>query len=464
MHSVNPKGMIMLSLKKILLQIQNNIESIIKDDSVLGKDLWQILLQQHPADIALILNNVDDEMRIALFKKLPQELGCSVFENIDEPTQAFILSNLDIDDVEYILTEIPVSALTDLFEHISDEELEKYLKLLQVKQRNKLISLRSFAPESAGARMETDVLTLQENFTIKRSIEVLQRLTPKQSVDNVIYVTDKNNIVVGSLTLDKLVMNKPETLLSKIMDKVEFLVDVDEDQEEVANQMKHYNLTSAPVIDREKHFLGIITAENLFEIITEEESEDVYKMSGQAPLEYSYFSTPTIRLIWQRIPWLLGLLLLQSFSSLILARYDTMLSQYTIITFFLTMLIGTGGNAGNQSATLVIRGLTTKEITRQNGIKMLIREMGISVIMSLIIVLVGFTRVYYTSHDIISTIAISISLFLIIITSITLGTLIPLILERLNLDPAHSAAPFLTTLMDILGVGIYCLVCSKILG
>lgn len=454
----------MLTFKKILLQIQNNIESIIKEDSILGKDLWQILLQQHPADIALILNNVDNQTQIALFKKLPQELGCKVFEKINEPTQAFILSNLDLDDIEYILTEIPVSALTDLFEHISDEELERYLKLLQVKQRNKLISLRSFAPESAGARMQTDVLTLQENFTIKRSIEVLQRLTPKQSVDNVIYVTDKNNIVVGFLTIDKLVMNKPEALLSQIMNKVEFLVDVDEDQEEVANQMKHYNLISAPVIDKDKHFLGIITAEDVFEIMTEEESEDVYKMSGQSPLEHSYFSTPTHQLIWQRIPWLIGLLLLQSFSSLILSGYDDMLSRYTIITVFLTMLIGTGGNAGNQSATLVIRGLTTKEITRQNGIKMLWREMGISVVMALIIVLVGFTRIYYTSHDLISTIAISFSLFLIIITSITLGTLIPLILERLNLDPAHSAAPFLTTLMDILGVTIYCFICSKILG
>lgn len=454
----------MLTLKKILLQIENNIESIIKEDSILGKDLWQILLKQHPADIALILNNVDNETQIALFKKLPKTLSVKVFEKINEPTQAFILSGLDYDEIAYILTEIPVSSLTDLFEHISDEELEKYLKLLQIKQRNKLISLRSFAPESAGARMQTDVLTLQENFTIRRSIEVLQRLTPKQSVDNVIYVTDKNNIVVGSLTIDKLVMNKPDSLLNQIMNKIEFLVDVDEDQEEVANLMKHYNLISAPVIDKEKHFLGIITAEDVFEIMTEEESEDVYRMSGQAPMEHSYFSTPTHQLIWQRIPWLLGLLLLQSFSSLILSHYDDMLSQYTIITFFLTMLIGTGGNAGNQSATLVIRGLTTKEITRQNGIKMLIREMGISVIMSLIIVLVGFTRVYYTTHDLISTIAISFSLFLIIITSITLGTLIPLILERFNIDPAHSAAPFLTTLMDILGVMIYCFVCSRILG
>ncbi|MFA6991149.1 MAG: magnesium transporter [Candidatus Babeliales bacterium] len=454
----------MLTLKKILLQIENNIESIIKEDTILGKDLWQILLQQHPADIALIINNIDNQSQIALFKKMPKDLAFNVFEKIQEPIQAFILANLDHDDIAYILTEIPVSALTDLFEHISDEELEKYLKLLQVKQRNKLISLRSFAPESAGARMQTDVLTLQENFTVKRSIEVLQRLTPKQSVDNVFYVTDKNNVIVGYLTIDKLVLNKPETLLSQIMDEAEFLVYVDEDQEDVANQMKHYNLICAPVIDKEKHFLGIITAEDVFEIMTEEESEDVYKMSGQAPMEHSYFATPTWQLVRQRIPWLIGLLLLQSFSSMILLQYNSMISSYAIITLFLTMLIGTGGNAGNQSATLVIRGLTTKEITRQNGIKMLVREMGISLILASIIVLVGFTRVFYTSHDIVSTIAITLSLFLIIVTSITLGTLIPLVLERFNLDPAHSAAPFLTTLMDILGVLIYCVVCSRILG
>lgn len=454
----------MITLKKILLQIENNIESIIKEDTILGKDLWQILLEQHPADIALIINNIDNQSQIALFKKMPKDLAFKVFEKIQEPIQAFILANLDHDDIAHILTEIPVNALTALFEHISDEELEKYLKLLQVKQRNKLISLRSFAPESAGARMQTDVLTLQENFTVKRSIEVLQRLTPKQSVDNVFYVTDKNNVIVGYLTIDKLVLNKPETLLSQIMKEAEFLVYVDEDQEDVANQMKHYNLICAPVIDKEKHFLGIITAEDVFEIMTEEESEDVYKMSGQAPMEHSYFATPTCQLVRQRIPWLIGLLLLQSFSSMILLQYNSMISNYAIITLFLTMLIGTGGNAGNQSATLVIRGLTTKEITRQNGIKMLIREMGISLILASIIVLVGFTRVFYTSHDIVSTIAITLSLFLIIVTSITLGTLIPLILERFNLDPAHSAAPFLTTLMDILGVLIYCIVCSRILG
>ena len=454
----------MLSIKKILLQIENNVESIIKEDNILGKDLWLILQQQHPADIALIINNIEHEFQINLFKKLPKELAIKVFEKIQEPVQADILSHLDQDDIEWIITQIPVNALTELFEHISDQDLEKYLKLLQVKQRNALISLRSFPPESAGARMQSDVLTLQENFTVKRSIEVLQRLTPKQTLTRRIYITDKNNVVVGYLDLDKLVLNKPETPLAQIMEKSELLVTVDEDQEDVANQMRHYNLDSAPVIDREKHFLGIITVEDVFEIIEEEESEDVYKMSGQAPMEYSYFATPTWTLVKQRIPWLIGLLLLQSFSSMILASYDDMISRYTIITLFLTMLIGTGGNVGNQSATLVIRGLTTKEITRQNGMKMLLREVSIALIIAGIVVTFGFARVYHASHDLVSTIAISLSLFLIIVTSVALGTLIPLTLERFNLDPAHSAAPFLTTLMDILGVIIYCFVCSKILG
>src|SRR5262249_29621789 len=149
---------------------------------------------------------------------------------------------------------------------------------------------------------------------------------------------------------------------------------------------------------------------------------------------------------------------------LILSSYSFILNKYSIIAVFLTMLIGTGGNAGNQSATLVIRGLTTKEMTRHNAWKVLLREFGMSLVIALILVIVGFARVYYTSRHLLSAIAISLSLFLIVISSIISGALIPLILERLDIDPAHSAAPFLTTLMDILGVLIYCFVCSRILG
>ncbi len=454
----------MLLIKKILLQIENNIETIIHEDSGLGKDLWYILLQQHPADIAMLISQLSFAYQLALFKKLPMDFAVKVFEKIPEEVQANLLVNLDSDAATVILKAIPADALTDLFDYLSDEDLEKYLKLLHAKQRNQIISLLSFDPSSAGGRMRSDVVTLHDNFTVRRSIELLQRLSTKKEIMHRIYVTNVDNIVVGFITLDKLVLSKPDILLAKIMEKNELLVYVDEDQEDIVNQMEHYGLVSAPVVDKEHHFLGVITADDVYEIIKEEGSEDVYKMSGLSPMEYSYFATPWWILMRQRLPWLIGLLLLQSFSSLILANYSSLLNQYAIITLFLTMLVGTGGNAGNQSATLVIRGLTTKEITRQNGIKMLLREFSLSLVMAVILGMVSFVRVWFTAHTMFYSLVISFSLFLIVVTSMLMGALIPIVLERLGIDPAHSATPFLATLMDILGVLIYCFICSRFLG
>lgn len=454
----------MLLIKKILLQIENNIETIISEDSGLGKDLWHILLQQHPADVAMLIGQLVFEYQVKLFKKLPLDFAVKVFEKIPEEVQANLLVSLDSDVATVILKAIPVDKLTDLFDYLSDENLEKYLKLLHSKQRNQIISLLSFDPSSAGGRMRSDVVTLQDTFTVKRSIELLQRLSTTLHIMHRIYIINADNIVVGFVTLDKLVLSKPDVLLAKIMEKNELLVYVDEDQEDIVNQMEHYDLMCAPVVDKEHHFLGIITADDVYEIIREEGSEDVYKMSGLSPIEHGYFATPWWLLIRQRLPWLIGLLLLQSFSSLILSSYGSLLNQYAIITFFLTMLVGTGGNAGNQSATLVIRGLTTKEVTRQNGIKILLREFGMSLVMAGILALVSFIRVWFTAHALLFALVISFSLFLIVVTSILMGAFIPILLERLGIDPAHSATPFLATLMDILGVLIYCFVCSRFLG
>ena len=187
-------------------------------------------------------------------------------------------------------------------------------------------------------------------------------------------------------------------------------------------------------------------------------------MSGLASsVSHSYFSTSAWRMIWHRSVWLISLMLFQSVSSMIMGTYDTMIRNHAIVSFFLTMLIGTGGNAGNQSATLVIRGLITNEISRDNALKVLWREFHIGIVIASLLVTFGFFRVYYFYRDVVSALAINISLFFIVLMSMLLGAMIPILLERLNIDPAHSAAPFLATLMDILGVLIYCFICSKIL-
>ncbi len=454
----------MIKIKKILFQIENNIDSVISGDTTLGRDLWQILITQHFADIAMLISKLDTERQVALFKKLPIDLSINVFRKIPQTQQAPLLVQLELDQAALILKNMPADELTDLFDYLTDEDLNKYLRLLQTNQRNQILSLLSFNPHSAGGRMHSDVITLQKDFTVKRSVELLQRLGPGRTEMQRIYVTNNDDVLIGYVTLDKLVLNKPETPLANIISPNELVVSVEEDQEDVANQMHHYGLLYAPVVDKHNHFLGVITADDVFEIIKEEGSEDVYKMFGLIPVDHGYFSTPLWRMVWQRGIWLVGLLILQSFSSLILSSYSAMINKYTIVAVFLTMLIGTGGNAGNQSATLVIRGLTTKEMTRRNVFKVLLREFGVAMIMSFILVMVGFFRVYWSYHDLLSATVISLALFLIVVTSIILGALIPMILERFNIDPAHSAAPFLSTLMDVLGVFIYCLVCSKLLG
>src|SRR3990172_4196726 len=218
----------MLKTKKILYQIENNIDSVIAGDTTLGRDLWQILLNQHYADIALLLSKVEEEQQLALFKKFSKELAIKVFRKLLQAQQAFILIGLNLDHAAFILKGMPADELTDLFDYLSDEDLDKYLRLLQLNQRNKILSLLSFNPRSAGGRMNSDVITLQKDFTVKRSVEILQRLGPSKSIMQRMYVTSKDNVLIGYITLDKLVLSKPETPLAHIISPNELVVSVDE--------------------------------------------------------------------------------------------------------------------------------------------------------------------------------------------------------------------------------------------
>ncbi|MBD3232000.1 magnesium transporter, partial [Candidatus Dependentiae bacterium] len=376
----------MLKIKKLFFQIEQNIEQIIQQDTPLGQDLFKILLLQHPADIAMLLSKLSEEHQLELFKKLPNQLKIKVFEDLSEKNQAYILIHLDPENTTLILKKIPIDKLTELFDHLPDTDLKKYLNLLQRKQRSQIISRLQFDPHCAGRIMNSDIITLQKDFTVKKSINLLQRVGEKKELLQRIYVTDKDHKLIGHIKLDDLVLNKPDTLIKNIIQKDELIINVHEDQEDIAKQMYHYGLLTAPVVDENNNFLGVIAADDILDIVKEEASEDVYKMSGISPTEHSYFETSTWKLIWQRTPWLIGLLLLQSLSSFILAGYKEVVDKYFIISMFLTMLIGTGGNAGNQSSALVVRGLATGEISRKNSIKVLLREFCISCVIALLLV------------------------------------------------------------------------------
>jgi magnesium transporter len=446
-----------------LAYLVSYIDEVIFQSSVRGTEGWSTICRAHPSDIADLLEELSGKQRLLVFERLSDEISHKTFQRCTETVQQELLEALSSEQAASVLKSLHSDDLVDLFEILPDERVKHYLKLLQKRQRAQIINLMSFAPKSAAGIVNSDVFTLTNDMTVKRCIQLLQRVSEQKEVRYRTYVIDHDNVLLGNITLDKLVLNKPDTAIADFIEENELVIDAHIDQEEAVKEMTHYGVLSAPVVDTKNRFLGVINSDEVVEVIEEEASEDVYRMSGVGHVERSYFETPILMMFYERSKWLIGLLLLQSVSSVIMKRYDDMLSQHVIISLFLTMLIGTGGNAGNQSATLVIRGLATGEIPNNKQWALFWREFSLGTLIAALLSAVSFLRVWTMHSDWGAALAISTSLFCIVLASMALGTLIPLTLNRLKIDPAHSAAPFLATLMDVIGIVIYCTICSYML-
>ncbi len=463
-----------MDVQKILDQVSDNLETVLKEDSPLGVLLWQEFVKLHPADIAQYLSDTSKESARGLFLKLPYQLRVAVFHQFSSPMMVTCLYFLPNNDRSELLSSLPLDELTDFFDDLSNEELKRYLKLLHKKDRENVVSMLKFDPDSAGGIMHTDVVTLMKDFTIEKALQILQRLQPRIELHPQIYVTTQDNQLVGHINIEDLVLKPPKTRISSIVRKDEYVAAVDEDQEKVAHNMVHYNLMTVPVASDSGVFLGVIPSEALIEILEQEAAEDVYKISGMTPIKYAYFETPFIRLMYKRTSILVVLLLLQTFSTMIMEYYNTLLIATSggFLALFLTMIQSTGGNTSSQSSALAIQGISSGEISESNMVKFVRREMLMSIAIGVILASVSFLRTYVQQAylrpggevNYLGNMAVSVSLGVIVLVSTLLGSLIPVVLRRLNMDPATSAGPFLATLMDILGLLIYCYVGSFFLG
>jgi len=448
--------------RNILQEVRENLASVIAHNSPLGTALWQELLAVHPADLANFLADLDRDDFKALFLALPKALMLEVFSELSDPLKVVGLSAMSESARVDALNSLHADQLTDLFDLLSDEELNKYLKQLHKKSREQVLSLLKFDPESAGGIMDTNVLSLREDFTVQKSIELLRRLKPTQEIFSVIYVTDDAMHLVGYVRLEDLVLKDPKARISSFMRKNDLVATADEDQEAIAKNMVHYGLMNIPVVSADNHFLGAIPAETLADILVEEASEDVQKMAAVTPLKYSYFETSFFKMLYERGYILVILLLIESFSNTILRAYETTLG--VLLYGFVPMIISVGGNSSNQTSAVAIQGMATGEIRPSNMLRFWWRELRMAFLLALILGVAAFTRVYLTSGEFWPSIAISIALTVIVMVSVTFASGMPLLLRRLGIDPAFSAGPFLATLMDILGVLIYCYVIKLILS
>ncbi len=431
------------------------METVEKQDSPLGVILWQEFIKLHPADIAQFLSDCGKDDAQRLFTMLTHQQRAAVFSYFSSPMMLNCLSFLEDQDRSDLLSSLPLDELTDLFDELSDKDLKVYLKLLHKRDREKVVSLRRFDPDTAGGIMHTDVITLMQDFTIEKSIQILQRLQPSIELHLHIYVTNQENELVGHIILQDLVLKPPQTRLSSILRQNALVIGVNEDQEKIANQMVRYSEMIVPVVGDNNVFLGIIPSEALVNVLEQEAAEDVYRISAVGPIKHTYFETPFRTLLFQRSSILILLLLTQIFSSVIIKYYETLLTGFLFL--FMTMIQSTGGNSSSQSSAFAIQGISSGEFTSLNIHRFLRREMLMAAIIALILGVVSFVRIYiFTPGSFMAALAISVALGIVVLVSNLLGSLIPIVLRRLNLDPAYSAGPFLATIMDILGLFIYC--------
>lgn len=445
----------------MLKKIVENAAAGVSQDSLLNKSLWQAFVDMHPVDISDFLSDLDKESAQDLFKGLPTEVQEEVFKELSNSMKVFVLDFLSEQEQVAAFQTLSADELTDLFDHFSDEELKRYLNLLHKQVREKVMSLMKFDPDSAGGVMHTDVLTLIEDFTVEKSIQLLQRIKPSRDIHAHIFVTDRAHKLVGYINLEDLVLEKPSEYISSFMHKTEMVAQADQDQEEVAKKMIHYGLMTVPVVDKDNHFLGVIPADILVDVVMEEAGEDIQRMGAVMPLKYPYFETSFLRLLWARGYILVILLLTESFSSSILHAYEKTLSAFLLS--FIPMLISTGGNTSSQTSAVVIQGMASGDITFSNMKRFLRREFMMATMLACMLGTASFARVYFTGGSLRESAVISSALSLIVLLAAMLGSGMPLLLKRLNIDPAFSAGPFLATIMDIVGILIFCYLIQTIL-
>ncbi|HJM68410.1 MAG TPA: magnesium transporter [Candidatus Babeliales bacterium] len=445
----------------IFEQIDKHFASVVQQDSELGKELWRALASLHPADIAAFLSDISKERFTLLYATFPQRLQIDTFHYLSDSYKAYTLSEVDDKLKAKILESMSLDEFTDLIDLVDKDDLAHCFKLMRKKDREMVISLMKFGPDSAGGVMDINVISLSKDLTISKAIILLQKLQPKKELHDVIYVTDNENKLVGHINLEDLVMHSPKTQLATIVKRNEYVAHAHEDQELVAQKMLHYHLTTVPVVSKEDQFLGVIPSETLAEILEEESAEDVYRISAMSPIKHTYFETPFFKLLFERGYILVVLLLLESFTGIILHAHETTIPVWLFV--FVTMLVSVGGNTSSQTSAVVIQGLASGEINFGNAFRFLQREFIMALLLGALLGVTAFIRVFFSTYSIIGSFVIGLTTAAIVLTSVILGSLAPLILKRIGSDPAFSAGPLLATVMDVLGILMFCYIIKLII-
>lgn len=424
------------------------------------------LLKLNSVDIATLLEEVDNKKNmLVLFRLLPKDIEIDVFSYMSNNMQQYIIQSITHEEMTTIIDQLYFDDVIDLLEEMPANIVKKILLNTDEKKRKLINQFLKYEEDSAGSIMTIEFVDLKKEMTVEQAIERIRKIGVDKQTINTCYVIDRNRKLEGIISIRRLILSNKDVLIKDIMKENYVSINTFDDQEYVASQFKKYDLVSMPVVDKEHRLVGIITIDDIVDIIDQENTEDFHKMAAMEPSEEEYLKTGVFELAKHRIIWLLVLMISATFTGNIIRKSEDVLQSVVILASFIPMLMDTGGNSGSQSSTLVIRGLALGEIKLKDIFKVMWKEFRVSVVVGIALSVVNFFRVYFIEKvSFMVSMTVCISLFFTVVLAKVVGGILPIVAKKLRLDPAIMASPLITTIVDAVALLIYFGIAKILLG
>ncbi|MBN3878615.1 MULTISPECIES: magnesium transporter [unclassified Nostoc] len=415
-----------------------------------------ILVPVQPADIAEAIEGLPEAMHALAFRLLSKDEAIEVYEYLDYSVQERLIEELKSQEVRDIVDQMSPDDRARLFDELPAKVVNHLLEQLSPAERQATAQLLGYEADTAGRIMTLELISLKENFTVSQALERIRNLANASEMIYYLYVMDAARRLTGIVSLRELVTSQPEQIIGEIMTRDVVFVYTDTDQEEVARLIQRYDFLAVPVVDREQLLVGIVTVDDVIDILQQETTEDIYALGGGVQSGGdNYFQMNLLEIARKRVVWLLVLLVTNTVTGTIIKSQEDLLAKVVALTAFIPLLTGTGGNVGAQSSTVVIRGMNTDEIRSLGALQVIGREAIAGALLGGMLGTIATVWAYFLQGRLEVAIAVGTSLVAISILASISGSALPFLFRYLRLDPALMSAPFITTAVDVVGVLIY---------
>lgn len=428
-------------------------------------DIVRLLKDMNPADGALVIGELPENVMPLIFRLLPKELAADVFSYMESDAQEILIRGFSDKELDEVMEQLYLDDTVDMLEEMPANVVKRVLRHVDNDMRKMINQVLNYPRDSAGSMMTMEYVDLKRDMTVTQAFERIRATGVDKETVYTCYVTDNRRKLEGIVTVKDLLFADQTTELQSIMIKNVIFVNTHTDQEIVAAMLSKYDFLAIPVVDNEERLVGIVTVDDAMDVIQEEATEDIEKMAAISPTDKPYLKMSIFDIWKKRVPWLMFLMISATFTSLIIASYEEALAASVILTSFIPMLMDSGGNSGSQSSITVIRGLSLGEIKFKDCFRVLTKEFGVSLLCGITLSVVNFFKLMLVERVSMQVaLVVSLTLLAVILVANVVGCLLPILAKRVKLDPAVMASPLITTIVDAVALIIYFNIAKVVLG